>query len=229
MRWLDESHTFPPTSTASEEGIVALGGDLHPERLLQAYANGIFPWFDEESVILWWAPNPRCVLHVDQIKVSKSMCQLLRKKPFTITADTAFEQVIAHCQKIERPDQEGTWITNDMLQSYTRLHQMGYAHSVEVWRNEELVGGLYGLSLGNMFFGESMFSKQSNASKVAFITMVQQLKSKGFEYIDCQVENGHLTSLGATEVSREFFEIQLDKSLQNPTQKGSWSDWLFQK
>lgn len=227
MRWLDHTFTFPKTNTATEEGIVALGGDLHPERLLNAYKNGIFPWFDEESVIMWWSPDPRCVLDVDQLKVSKSMRQIMRKGEFKVTVDLHFSKVMAACQNVARPDQEGTWITNGMIDAYTELHEQGYAHSVEVWNEDKLVGGLYGLSLGNMFFGESMFSTQSNASKVAFITLVQKLKLKGFKYIDCQVENSHLTSLGAIEVSREFFETELQKSLEKPTQQKSWSNWLL--
>jgi leucyl/phenylalanyl-tRNA--protein transferase len=156
------------------------------------------------------------------------MRQVLRKKQFHVTVDTFFESVIQQCQQINRPDQEGTWITNDMIKAYCQMHELGFAHSVEVWEEERLVGGLYGMSLGNMFFGESMFSKVSNASKVAFIYLVQQLQGKGFEYIDCQVENPHLLSLGAKNVSRAFFETQLSQALKHPTQQGSWTQWLKQ-
>lgn len=195
---------FPPVEEATEEGLLALGGDLSIERLLLAYRSGIFPWFNEEEPPLWWCPDPRCVLFPDELYISKSMKQLLKKKTFAITINKAFEEVIRNCGET-RKDKEGTWITDDIMNAYAELHRLGFAVSIEAWKNNELVGGLYGIKMGRVFFGESMFSKVSNASKYAFITYVQQLQREGVVLIDCQVYTEHLESLGARMIERAGF------------------------
>lgn len=205
MLFLDDELYFPPVDMASPEGVIAVGGDLRPERLLLAYRSGIFPWFDDGQPILWWCPDPRMVLFPGELKVRKSMKQFMRNTSFKVTRDRAFEQVIRECAMIDRPGQYGTWINDDMIGAYTRLHEMGHARSVEVWDGEELVGGLYGIDLGNVFCGESMFAKKSNASKLAFITLVQELERERYDLIDCQVYTDHLASLGAREIPREVF------------------------
>lgn len=205
MIFLSQELVFPPVEMASPEGVVAAGGDLRPERLLLAYRSGIFPWFEEGSPILWWSPDPRMVLYPGELRVKKSMKQFMRNTSMRVTRDRAFEQVIRECALIPRPGQEGTWITSGMIEAYIRLHQMGIACSVEVWEGDELVGGLYGIDLGHVFCGESMFSKRSNASKLAFITLVQQLEKEQYELVDCQVYTEHLASLGAREIPREVF------------------------
>ncbi|MBL4604816.1 MAG: leucyl/phenylalanyl-tRNA--protein transferase [Flavobacteriaceae bacterium] len=208
MIWLTEKIEFPPYESASEEGILAIGGDLSPERLMYAYRRGVFPWYSEEYPILWHCPPERMVLFPDELKVSKSMKQVMKKGDFRITENQAFEEVISHCKKIERNDGLGTWITNEMEQAYIKLHKLGHAKSIEVWRLDsdekpiELVGGLYGLEIGGVFCGESMFSRMSNASKIAFIHLV---KTKNYQLIDCQVYNPHLDSLGAREINRDQF------------------------
>ena len=207
--WLDENKVqFPPTSLALDEpnGLLAVGGALTKDWLIHAYSKGIFPWFNEGDPILWWTPNPRSVLFIGDLKISKSMAKLIRQQKFTVTFDEAFEQVIQHCATINRPDQDGTWIIEEMLNSYNELHQQGIAHSVEIWLEEELVGGLYGVAIGKVFFGESMFSKVSNASKIALISLTKKLQKWGFRLIDTQVETPHLNSLGATLISRKEFE-----------------------
>lgn len=205
MYILTEKLIFPPVSDASPEGYLAIGGDLSPERLLLAYKSGIFPWFNEDEPIIWWSPDPRMVLFPEDLKVSKSMKQLLRKNVFSVTYNQAFEEVIDACATIYRPTQEGTWITEDMKNAYIKLHELGYAISVEVWQNTQLVGGLYGIDLGHIFCGESMFSKVSNASKYGFIHLVQKLQENGCQLIDCQIHTDHLESLGAKEIPREVF------------------------
>lgn len=195
---------FPPAEDALEDGLLALGADLSTDRLLLAYRSGIFPWFDDE-VPLWWCPDPRFVLYPDELKVSKSMKQLFKKGSFDLRINTAFEKVIANCKAVEREGQDGTWITDEVEEAYTKMHQLGYAHSAEAWLDGELVGGLYGIRLGSVFFGESMFSHVSNASKFAFIKYVEQLKAEGVVLIDCQVYTEHLESLGARMVSRSLF------------------------
>lgn len=194
---------FPPLSGAEPDGLLAVGGDLSTERLLLAYRSGIFPWYSRKPV-LWWAPDPRFVLFPEELKVSHSMRQVLRKADFRITVNTDFAGVISNCRTIEREGQHGTWITRDMMEAYLRLHKAGYALSVECWQHDQLVGGLYGVKLGRCFFGESMFAKTSNASKAAFITFVQQY-SQELEIIDCQVHTHHLASLGARFISRVSF------------------------
>ena len=205
MVLLGKELVFPPVEMASEEGILAFGGDLRPERLMLAYQNGIFPWYNEGEPIIWYSPKERMVLFPHELRISKSMRQLIRNNTFRITTNTAFEQVISQCQNSPRKDQLGTWITDDMKQAYLKLHKLGFAKSVEVWQDDELVGGLYGIDLGHVFCGESMFSKESNTSKLAFIHLVQELQKKDYKLIDCQVYNEHLESLGAREISREEF------------------------
>jgi leucyl/phenylalanyl-tRNA--protein transferase len=196
---------FPPVDSASTEGILAFGGDLSPERLLLAYRSGIFPWFNIDEPIIWWSPNPRMVLYLDEIKVSKSMRSLLNRNVFKVTINQNFSAVIRNCQKIVRPGQDGTWISEQMISAYEKLHELGHAMSVEVWQDEVLVGGLYGVDLGQVFCGESMFSRVSNASKVAFVSLVNHLKSNQYQLLDCQVYNEHLASLGCREIPREQF------------------------
>ena len=208
MVLLGKELVFPPVEMTSAEGIIAFGGDLRPERLILAYQNGIFPWYNEGEPIIWYCPEDRMVLFPHELRISKSMRQLMRNNTFRITSNTAFEQVISQCQKSPRKDQLGTWITNDMKQAYLKLHELGFAKSIEVWQDDKLVGGLYGIDLGHIFCGESMFSKESNTSKLAFIHLVQQLEKEQYKLIDCQVYNEHLESLGAREISRsEFLEI----------------------
>ncbi len=196
---------FPPAEDALEDGLLALGGDLSTERLLLAYRSGIFPWFNEEDPILWWSPDPRCVLFPDNLKISKSMNVLLKRCAFEFKVDTAFDSVIANCAKTKWEGQPGTWITDDIRTAYTALHQKGFAHSAEVWQDGELVGGLYGVLLGDVFFGESMFSKVSNTSKYAFIRWTQHLQEQGVVMIDCQMHTSHLESLGAELIPRSEF------------------------
>lgn len=208
MYFLSRELYFPPVSQASPEGIVAIGGDLSPDRLMLAYRNGIFPWFEDDEPILWWSPPERMVLFFDELKISKSMRNIFNREIYSVTFNTAFREVIANCRNIKHDGQAGTWITPEMTEAYCRLHEMGFAKSVEVWQNGELVGGLYGIDLGHIFCGESMFSKASNSSKVAFIALAKQLELAGYRLLDCQVHNDHLESLGAREISREdFLEI----------------------
>jgi leucyl/phenylalanyl-tRNA---protein transferase len=214
MHILGKDIVFPPVESVGEEGIVAFGGDLTMERLLLAYRSGIFPWYNEDEPIIWWSPDPRFVLFPGDLKVSKSMQTVLRNGSFRFTVNRAFTQVIQQCRSICRKDQEGTWITAEVQQAYTHLHSLGYAHSAEAWMDGELVGGLYGIRMGNIFFGESMFSKKSNASKFAFINYVQQLKKEGVVLIDCQVHTEHLESLGAVMIRREKFLELLQQHIQ---------------
>ena len=212
MIWLSEKIAFPPHESATEEGIIALGGDLSPKRLIHAYQRGIFPWYSEGDPIVWYSPPKRMVLYPNELIISKSMRKILKKQEFFITENQAFEEVIYLCKNIQRKDDFGTWITDHMEQAYIHLHQLGYTKSIEVWQlnpqenQKKLVGGLYGIALGEVFCGESMFSLVSNASKVAFIHLVQ---SNRYQLIDCQVYNEHLSSLGAKEISRNEFLSQL--------------------
>ena len=210
MYYVLEDLFFPPVSEADEEGILAFGGDLNPERLKLAYQSGIFPWFNEGEPILWWSPNPRMVLFPDELVVSKSMRNVLNRKQFKVTFNQNFADVISNCQNIKREGQNGTWISNEMIDAYCKLHAQGIAKSVEVWQDEVLVGGLYGIDLGHVFCGESMFSKVSNASKVAFISLVNYLKEGNYKLLDCQVYNSHLESLGCREIDREEFMFILE-------------------
>lgn len=205
--------SFPPIEKADEDGLLAIGGDLKPERLLAAYRTGIFPWYNEGEPVLWWCPDPRFVLFPAELKVSSSMHKLLHKNFFHFTINKAFSQVIQLCKTTPRRGQYGTWITAAVQEAYTHLHQIGYAHSAEAWLHGELVGGLYGVRMGNIFFGESMFSRVSNASKFAFINYVQQLHSEGVVLIDCQVYTSHLESLGARMIARAEFMSMLQTNI----------------
>ncbi|MDI5886764.1 leucyl/phenylalanyl-tRNA--protein transferase [Flavobacterium yafengii] len=212
MYYLTATLLFPPVSLTNSSGILALGGDLSPERLQLAYKSGIFPWFEDGEPITWWSPNPRMVLFLDELIVSKSMRNILNRNSFKVTFNQNFRDVISNCQNIKRDGQNGTWITNDMIEAYCKLNELGSAKSVEVWQDEVLVGGLYGVDLGNVFCGESMFSTVSNASKVAFIALVNELKAANYKLLDCQVYNPHLESLGCREIERtDFMEILKSK------------------
>ncbi len=205
MYFITKELYFPPVEEASFEGVLAVGGDLSIERLILAYNSGIFPWYNPDEPILWWAPSERMVVYPASYKVSKSMRNILNRNIFSITFNENFKEVIAYCQQTERKEQEGTWISSEIIEAYTNLHNLGIAKSIEVWENGQLVGGLYGVDLGHVFCGESMFSLVPNASKVAFVTLVQQLKENHYKLLDCQVHNDHLESLGAFEISRESF------------------------
>ena len=200
-----QADIFPHPLDADESGILAVEGDLNADRLLNAYRHGIFPWYSESEPLLWWFPDPRCVLHPKSLKVSKSMRSVLRNADFEVTFNRAFRDVITACRDIVRPGQSGSWLNDEMIDAYTALHQRGYAHSVEVWLENKLVGGLYGVGLGKMFFGESMFARTSNASKVGFVRLVEELQRKGVRLIDCQQDTPHLRSLGAITISAEAF------------------------
>lgn len=213
MVLLNDKLIFPPVEMATDEGIVAIGGDLEVERLLLAYRSGIFPWYSEGEPIVWWSPDPRFVLFPEKLRVTKSMQSVLNNGSFRFTINRAFTAVIQNCKTVYRKEQEGTWITPAVLQAYTQLHALGYAHSAEAWMNGELVGGLYGIRLGNIFFGESMFSKASNASKFAFINYVKQLQKEKVALIDCQVYTAHLESLGASMIRREIFMALLKEHI----------------
>lgn len=213
--FLDETTTFPPVNTAEPDGLLAIGGDLSQERLLNAYRSGIFPWYDE-GPILWWSPDPRFVLFPENLKISKSMRPVLNQERFRFSINTAFPAVIEQCGLIKRPFQESTWINEDMTDAYIQLHKNGYAYSAEAWSNDQLVGGLYGILLGKVFFGESMFSIQPNSSKFAFIKWVQFLQSRGVVLIDCQVYTEHLESLGAQMIPREKFLSLLSENIPEP-------------
>jgi len=205
MYYLSKDLYFPPVSHANRDGILAIGGDLSPERLILAYKSGIFPWFNEGEPIIWWSPNPRMVLFLDELIVSKSMRNILNRNIFTVTYNQNFRDVMSNCQQVKRNGQTGTWITNEMIEAYCKLHELGMAKSIEVWQNDQLVGGLYGFDLGCIFCGESMFSLVSNASKVAFIALANQLKKDNYRLLDCQVHNEHLESLGCREIERDAF------------------------
>ncbi len=196
---------FPDAEEADEDGLLAIGGDLGAERLLLAYRSGIFPWYNEDEPPMWWNPDPRCVLFPADINVSKSMKQVLKKGEFEFRFNTSFEEVMRNCQQMERKDQDGTWITDNIIAAYTELHKRGYAVSAETWKGNVLIGGLYGIRMGNIFFGESMFSRESNASKFAFIKLADQLREEGVVLIDCQIYTEHLASMGAVMISRELF------------------------
>lgn len=217
---------FPHPETADKDGLLAMGGDLTPWRLLLAYRFGIFPWFNEGDPILWWSPDPRCVLYPHDLKISKSMRRLITQKPWRVTINHDFHQVISACQMTRRHGQGGTWITDDMLNAYLNLHQLGYAHSVEVWQSGQLIGGLYGLRLGSIFFGESMFTEVSNASKYGFITWVKFAAAQGIKLIDCQQDTTHLRSLGAITIPRSEFLLALRQNNRQPDQYIKWSGEL---
>ena len=222
--WLGPHEPFPPVdeALADPNGLLAAGGDLSPERLIDAYSRGIFPWFGEDDPLLWWSPDPRMVLFVDELRVSRSLKKVMRSGRFTVTFDTAFRDVMLGCAE-PRKDQEGTWITPAMLQAYTQLATLGYAHSAETWRDGQLVGGLYGVAIGRMFFGESMFARESDASKVAFVALVRQLQRWGVPMIDCQMSTAHLASLGARDVPRTAFLRDVHRLVQQPPLRTRWT------
>jgi leucyl/phenylalanyl-tRNA---protein transferase len=216
---LSEKMAFPHPNLANGDGLLAVGGDLSVRRLMLAYCNGIFPWFSKGDPVLWWSPDPRFILFPGDIKVSTSMRKFLRKNLYKVTFDTSFKEVITSCANQRA---EGTWITDDMVEAYCTLHTLGYAHSVEAWYGDSLVGGLYGVSIGSCFFGESMFTAMDNASKVALITLGEKLLEKGFSLIDCQVYSKHLESLGSVKVARVEFLKLVEAGLQKETLKGDW-------
>lgn len=216
ITFLDDRLFFPAVEQANPEGLLAVGGDLSPERLLLAYKNAIFPWFNEDSLILWWSPDPRMVLYPKKIKISRSMRNTLNKGKFKVTKDKVFAEVIQHCARAYRPGQKGTWITDHMIEAYVELHKREYAHSYEVWEDEELVGGLYGIDLGNVFCGESMFSNATDASKCALIHLARELDTMNYDVIDCQLHTPHLEGLGAELISRQdYLDIlkRIDKAV----------------
>lgn len=219
---LSEELVFPPPCLATPEGLLAAGGDLSPERLLLAYRMGIFPWYAEDEPILWWSPDPRLVLYPQEFHLSRSLQKVIRRGDFTVTTDRAFEAVIRACAGVRTAGGEGTWIVPDMIDAYCGLHRRGLAHSVEAWQGQRLAGGLYGVSLGSAFFGESMFTRVKNASKVALATLAAWLQANGFDLIDCQVTTGHLQRLGAREIPRENYLQELSRCLQNSTRIGKW-------
>jgi leucyl/phenylalanyl-tRNA--protein transferase len=214
---------FPDPARAEPDVLLAVGGDLRPERLLSAYALGIFPWFDASSPILWWSPDPRLVLEPERLHVARSLQRTIKRGRYRVTSDTAFERVIRRCAARARPGQRGTWITREMVDAYVRLHRLGFAHAFEAWEGDTLAGGLYGVSLGAAFFGESMFADRPDASKVAFVRAVEWLSARGFRLVDCQVRTEHLVSLGAHEIPRREFLHRLADALEAPTLRGAWS------
>jgi leucyl/phenylalanyl-tRNA--protein transferase len=219
---LDHRLVFPPPHLAEDNGLLAVGGDLSAERLRMAYSQGIFPWYDQDLPIMWHSPDPRMVLLADELYVGRSLRKSIRRAPYRVTLDTAFEEVIEACAEIDRPDQAGTWITKEMKAAYIDLHRQGHAHSVEAWLGGKLVGGLYGVSLGAAFFGESMFALEPDASKIAFAQVVAQLRLWGINLIDCQIHTEHLENFGATEWPREKFLDALDLALKSKTRLGPW-------
>jgi len=223
---LNRSLAFPPPDLAEPEGLLAIGGDLSVARLRRAYASGIFPWYSDGDPLLWWSPDPRYLLFPAELKVAKSMRPLLNRPRFEVTFDRRFDEVLQACATAPRPGAEGTWITPDMAAAYHRLHVAGYAHSVEVWSHGTLAGGLYGVSLGRAFFGESMFARESNASKFGFITLVRTLQSRQFHFVDCQVHTDHLARLGARPVPRKEFLARLARALEEETLRGDWGSML---
>jgi len=220
---LSDEIIFPDPSLAEDDGLLAVGGDLSAGRILRAYAEGIFPWFNEDSPILWWSPDPRLVLFPAELHVSASLARTLRRGTFRVSADTAFGQVIRGCASSRRAGQAGTWITDEMIEAYEELHRLGYAHSFEAWSGDQLAGGLYGVSLGGAFFGESMFSERPDASKVSFARAVELMAGRGIELVDCQVRTDHLVRLGAREIPRTEFLDRLVDLLGRPTLRGKWT------
>jgi leucyl/phenylalanyl-tRNA--protein transferase len=223
VRWLHANDSFPPVEQAlqSPNGLLAAGGDLSPVRLIEAYTRGIFPWFSDGQPILWWSPNPRLVLLPEELKVSRSLRKTLAKQPFQVRADNAFREVMLACAA-PRSAEGGTWITTEMIDAYCELHRLGYAHSIESWCDGELAGGLYGVALGRVFFGESMFARRSDASKVALVHLVGHLRKHDFQLIDCQMYTNHLVSLGAREIARGEFCARLAKLVHFPGNNGPW-------
>jgi len=219
---LHRGTAFPDPEKAEPDGLLAVGGDLSPDRLISAYARGIFPWYSEGSPILWWAPDPRTVLLPEELHVARSLARTMRSGRYRVRSDTAFGHVVRRCAEKPRPGQDGTWIVPEMVDAYEALHALGLAHSVEAWEGSELAGGLYGVSLGGTFFGESMFADRADASKVAFATLVAWMGARGFDLVDCQVETEHLRRFGARPISRREFQARLAASLARPTLRGPW-------
>jgi len=220
---LPDEFLFPDPELADPSGLLAVGGDLQPRRLLEAYANGIFPWYSEGQPILWHSPDPRFVLFPEELRIARSLRQTIRKASYRISLDTAFQDVIRRCAEVPRPGQQGTWITDEMEEGYMELHRLGFAHSAEAWQDGELVGGLYGVSLGSIFFGESMFASQDDASKVAFVALVEQLRLWGFSLLDSQVHTEHLQRFGTREIPRSDYLVLLRKALDSATRRGPWA------
>jgi leucyl/phenylalanyl-tRNA--protein transferase len=221
---LIEELVFPPPEYADPSGLLAVGGDLSSERLLEAYRAGIFPWYSEEQPILWWSPDPRFILELDDFRISRSLRRTLKKAIFSVTFDRAFEEVIRACATVRREGQAGTWITSEMQEAYINLHGLGFAHSVECWFEGELAGGIYGVSLGKAFFGESMFHRKTDASKVALAHLVEKLKSWEFDFMDAQMATDHMISLGAKEIPRRLFLRRLRSTLHHPTKRWKWRE-----
>ena len=219
---LPDEHVFPNPELARDDGLLAVGGDLEPARLLLAYSMGIFPWYSEGLPILWHSPDPRFVLFLDELRVGRSLKKVAKKRPFTLKMDTAFEEVIDGCSATPRPGQAGTWITHEMREGYCRLHELGFAHSVEAWDGDELVGGLYGVALGGMYFGESMFTRRSDASKVAFLALCRQLKAWGFDIVDSQVYTDHVARFGARDIPRSDYLRLLNERILTRGRPGRW-------
>ncbi len=220
---LTDDLVFPDPALAAEGGLLAVGGDLRPERLVLAYRNGIFPWYSEGRPILWWSPSPRLLLLPEELHVGRSLRKTMRRAPYRISLDEAFERVIEACASTPRSDQDGTWITDDMRAAYVELHARGVAHSVEAWDGDRLVGGLYGLAIGTAFFGESMFAHAADASKIAFVTLVQQLRAWSFRLVDCQVVTDHLLRFGAREFELDAFLDRLDVAVDETSRPGPWA------
>jgi leucyl/phenylalanyl-tRNA---protein transferase len=220
---LSEELSFPHPTLAAEGGLLAVGGDLSPERLILAYRNGIFPWYSEGRPLLWWCPAPRLVLFPNELRIWRSLGKVLRRKPYRVTLDTSFRAVIRACAEVPRPEQDGTWITHELEDAFVRLHELGFAHSVEAWEGDRLVGGLYGLAIGRTFFGESMFAKRPDASKVAFVHLVRQLQAWDFDLVDCQVVTEHLLRFGAREIELDEFLERLGRSVERRGVPGPWT------
>ena len=223
--WLEARTPFPPLDTALREpnGLLAAGADLSPGRVIDAYSRGIYPWYSDGQPLLWWSPDPRMVLFVDEFKLSRSLGRRVRRREFDVRVDTAFDTVIEACAESPRDGQRGTWITREMISAYRRLHELGYAHCVESWRADTLLGGLYGLALGKVFFGESMFTRETDASKVCLAALVASLQQRGFVMIDCQQETGHLASLGARPIPRREFARRLGELIHSTAAPGGWT------
>ncbi len=218
---------FPPAWLARSDGLLCIGGDLSPKRLLLAYKNGIFPWFSENEPILWWSPDPRLVLYPDEINVSKSLKKKIRQNKFSIRINHAFEQTITACAKPRKNKHDGTWLVDEMIEAYIDLNALGYAHSIETWREDKLVGGLYGVSIGGSFFGESMFSVESDASKIALVALATHLNKYHFDLIDCQVTTDHLMKMGAVEISRNSFLDTIQNSVKREDLNAIWTEHMF--
>jgi leucyl/phenylalanyl-tRNA---protein transferase len=225
IAWISDDRPFPPLERALNDpnGLLAAGGDLSPYRLIRAYRSGVFPWYSEGQPILWWSPDPRMVLYIDEFRVSRSLRKRVRQNIYQITFDTAFVEVVRNCARVSRTGQYGTWITPAIIDAYACLHELGYAHSVEAWLGDQLVGGLYGLALGRMFFGESMFASRTDASKVALVALAGRLEQLGIPLIDCQQETSHLASFGARPIARRRFAAHLGELINSEQPPGAWS------